>query len=111
MLQRAKPLTGQPRLIAQSLPLRVAARARQEGLGPQTLGELERGLAPQLEPLCAAAQAVERGGRALAAPCGGGQLVLAPVALGEQRLEPFVGALALQRGCGSPPLDLAEPLL
>src|SRR6476646_9328437 len=107
MLQCAKPLTGQPRLLAQRLSLRVAAGARQEGLGPQALGELERRLASQLEPLRAAAQTVERGGRALAAPCGGGQLLLDPVALGEQRLEPFVGALALQRGRGSPPLDLA----
>ena len=80
----------------QRLPLGVRARARQQRLGAQPVAELARGVAPQLEPLGGAAQPVERRGRPVAAPGRGRELLLDAVALGEQRLEPLAGALALE---------------
>ena len=111
VLESREPPSGQPCLLAQGLALRVGPRARQERLGAQPLGKLEGGLAPQLQPLGAAAQPVERGGCALAAPGGGRELLLDPVALREQSFEPLIGALALERRRCPALLDLAEPLV
>ena len=111
VLQRGQPLAREPGLLLQGLALGVRARARQQRLGAQPVAELARGVAPQLEPLGRAAQPVERRGRPVPAARCGRELLLDAVALGEQRLEPLAGALALERRRRAPLLDLGQPLV
>jgi hypothetical protein len=70
-----------------------------------------RRVAPQLEPLGRAAQPVERRGRAVPAAGRGCELLLDPVALGQQPLEPLAGAAPLERGRSPALLDLGQPLV
>ena len=111
VLQRRQPLASEPGLFLQRLALGVRARAREQRLGAKPVAELARGVAPQLEPLDRAAQPVERRGRPVATACRGRELLLDAVALGQQRLEPLAGALALQARSGAPLLDLGQPLV
>src|SRR5581483_10808555 len=86
-------------------PFLVDGRRLERRLAQPRCERLRR-LAPKLEPIRRAAQAVERRGR-LFAPAGSvGQLLLGTVALEEQLVELRVGALAGERDRGSPLLDL-----
>src|SRR3954447_26566822 len=103
MLERCQPLAGKACLLAQRLALGVPRRSREQRLRSQAGGELRGGLAPPLEPLRRAPQAVQRGGGALAATRRPGELLLHAVALLEQALEPFLDPPARERG-GRPAL-------
>ena len=110
VLQRGQPLAGEPGLFLQGFALGIRTSARQR-LGSQPVAELARGVAPQFEPLGSAAQPVERRGRTVPAAGSGGKLFLDAVALGEQRLQPLTGVLALETGRRAPLLDLRQPLV
>jgi len=69
------------------------------------------GLAPEPEPLCAAAQQVQSLQRLLALARRVGELLLRPTPLGEHCLEPLLGVRAGRRRSMAPLLHLAQPLL
>jgi hypothetical protein len=103
-LERLQSLAGDPGLFAQRLAFRAHARvehtARTRELRAQPIEQRLGALAPQLQPLARAAQAVERRRGLLAAAGGVGQLLFGAPAFLEQRVEFLVGVFARQ-DCGS----------
>ena len=124
-LERAQPVGGRRSLsreavaLARGVPrrdngllgvVRDAGRPRRLELAPQPLGQVAQAFRPQRDALAGAAQAVERRGRGLTPSGGVGQLVLGLRALDQERLEPALDALALERRGRLPLLGLPLPL-
>ena len=83
---------------------RLRARLRSDAV------ERGRGLAAQDDALAAAAQPVERGGRLLARTGRIGELLLGPLALGDQSGNPLVERATLGSGLDAARLGLAAAL-
>ena len=85
-------------------------RARGLELGAERCGQRRRRLAAQDDALAAAAQAVERRGRLLARAGRIGELLLGPLALGDERGDPLVEHATLGGRLGAACIGLAATL-
>src|SRR4051794_5706749 len=85
-----------PLVLAVAGELELHGEARPRGLGR---------LAPQRQPVGRSTQPVQRARRGLSLPGGVGQLLLGVVPLSQERLQPLVVALALERRGGTALVD------
>ena len=106
-------LRGRRSVAGSRLELDRRGRVERAGrlqLGAQRRRERRRRLAPEREPLAAAAQPVERGRRLLARAGRVGQLLLGALALGDQRGDALVERAPLLDARRAPQLCLGAPL-